>query len=114
MGFCSTGAGMASTRALVPGLSEAGERMRGREAVSLAQDLVPPFNQALVSAYMALLQQLCADEAVAREHAEQALALTIKYQATYYRAWAGIFIGYALALEQPDEEHIGRLRGSIN
>src|SRR5216684_1423000 len=38
---------------------------RGREAVRLAQDLVPPFNQALVSAYLALLQQLCSDVAVA-------------------------------------------------
>jgi len=86
---------------------------RGREAVRLAQDLVPPFNQALVSAYLALLQQLCADEAVARMHAEEALALTSKYQASYYRAWAAILVSYALALEQPDEERIGRLRGSI-
>ena len=66
-----------------------------------------------MSAYLALLQQLRADEAVAREHAEQALALASKYQAPYYRAWAGILVSYALALEQPDEERIGRLRGSI-
>jgi predicted ATPase/DNA-binding SARP family transcriptional activator len=85
----------------------------GREAVRLAQDLVPPFNQALVSAYLALLQQLCADEAVARMHAEQALALTSKYQASYYRAWAAILVSYALALELPDEERIGNLRASI-
>ena len=77
------------------------------------QDLDQPFNQALVSAYLALLQQLCADEAVAREHAEQALALASKYQAPYYRAWAAILVSYALALEQPDEERIGRLRDSI-
>jgi predicted ATPase len=60
-----------------------------------------------------MLQQLCADEAVAREHAEQALALTSKYQASYYRAWADILVSYALALEQPNEERIGRLHGSI-
>jgi len=86
---------------------------RGREAVKLAQDLDQPFNQALVSAYLALLQQLCADEAVAREHAEQALALASRYQAPYYHAWASILVSYALASEQPDEERIGRLRGSI-
>jgi len=86
---------------------------RGREAVRLAQDLVPPFNQALVSAYLAMLQQLCADEAVARMHAEEALALTSKYQASYYRAWAAILVSYALALELPDEERIGQLRASI-
>ncbi len=86
---------------------------RGLDAVKLVQDLDQPFNQALVSAYLALLQQLRADEAVAREHAEQAHALASKYQAPYYRAWAGILVSYALALEQPDEERIGRLRGSI-
>src|SRR6266851_1473061 len=86
---------------------------RGREAVRLAQDLVPPFNQALVSAYLALLQQLCSDVAVAREHAEKAHALASKYQAHYYRAWAAILVSYALALEQPNEEFIGRLRDSV-
>src|SRR5438105_8712057 len=86
---------------------------KGLDAVKLVQDLDQPFNQALVSAYLALLQQLCADEAVAREHAEQSLALTGKYQAPYYRAWADILVSYALASEQPAEERIGRLRGSI-
>jgi len=86
---------------------------RGLDAIKLVQDLDQPFNQALVSAYLAMLQQLRADEAVAREHAEEALALTSKFQAPYYRAWAGILVSYALALEQPDEEPIGHLRGSI-
>jgi predicted ATPase len=87
---------------------------RGLDAVKLVQDLDQPFNQALVSAYLALLEQLRADEAVAREHAEKALALASKYQAPYYRAWAAILVSYALALEQPNEERIGRLRGSIS
>jgi predicted ATPase len=86
---------------------------RGLDAVKLVQDLDQPFNQALVSAYLALLQQLRANEAVALEHAEQALALTSKYQAPYYRTWADILVSYARALEQPNEEHIRRLRGSI-
>ncbi len=86
---------------------------RGLEAVKLVQDLDQPFNQALVSAYLALLQQLCADEAVAREHAERAHELASKYQAPYYRAWASILVSYALALEQPDEEHVEHLRDSI-
>src|SRR5207248_11197482 len=64
---------------------------RGLDAVKLVQDLDQPFNQALASAYLALLQQLRADEAVAREHAEQARELASKYQAPYYRAWADIF-----------------------
>jgi DNA-binding SARP family transcriptional activator/predicted ATPase len=83
------------------------------EAIKLVQDLDQPFNQALASAYLALLQQLCADETVARESAAHAYELTSKYQAPYYHAWAAILINYALALEQPDEERIGHLRGSI-
>jgi predicted ATPase len=86
---------------------------RGLDAVKLVQDLDQPFSQSLVSAYLAMLQQLRADEAVACEHAEQALALTSKYQAPYYHAWACILVSYALALVQPDEERIGHLRGSI-
>jgi DNA-binding SARP family transcriptional activator/predicted ATPase len=86
---------------------------RGLDAVKLVEDLDQPFNQALVSAYLALLQQLRADEAVAHAHAEQSLALTSKFQAPYYRAWAAILVSYAQALEQPNEERIGHLRGSI-
>jgi DNA-binding SARP family transcriptional activator/predicted ATPase len=85
----------------------------GLDAVKMVQALDQPFNQSLVSAYLALLQQLCADESVAREYAEQAHTLASKYQAPYYRAWASILVSYALALEQPDEERIGYLRGSI-
>ncbi len=87
---------------------------QGLDAVKLVQDLDQPFNQALVSAYLALLQQLRADETVARTHAEQALALTSKYQTPYYRAWAAILVSYAVALEQPGEEEIRRLRDSID
>jgi predicted ATPase/DNA-binding SARP family transcriptional activator len=87
---------------------------RGLEAIRLVQHLNQPFNQALVSAYLALLQQLRADEVTARACAEEALALTSAYQAPYYRAWAAILVSYTLALEQPDEERIRRLRASID
>jgi hypothetical protein len=83
------------------------------DAVKMVQDLDQPFNEALVSAYLAMLQQLCADEAVALVHAEHALALASKYQAPYYRAWAANLVCYSLALKQPDEERIGKLCDSI-
>ncbi len=85
----------------------------GLDAVKLVQDLDQPFNQALVSAYLALLQQLRADKASARMQAEKSLALTNKFQAPYYRAWADILVSFALAIAQPDEERIGCLRSSI-
>ncbi len=83
------------------------------EAVRLVQSLNQPFNQALVAAYLALLQQMRADDATARTCAEEALALTSTHQVPYYRAWAAILVSYALAWEQPSEPHIGRLRASI-
>lgn len=86
---------------------------RGRDAIKLVETLNQPFNQALVTAYLALLQQLCGDRTVAREHAELAYALGNKYQAPYYRAWSNILMNYALALEQPNEECIARLDRSI-
>ncbi len=87
---------------------------RGLDAVKLVQDLDQPFNQALVSAYLAMLQQLRAEEGVARKYAEDALVLTSMFQAPYYHAWAAILVSYALALEQPNEERIRRLRDSIS
>lgn len=86
---------------------------RGLDAVKLVQDLDQPFNQAVVSAYLAMLQQLRAEEGIAKKYAEEALALTHMFQARYYHTWAAILVSYALALEQPDEEHIGHLRDSI-
>jgi DNA-binding SARP family transcriptional activator/predicted ATPase len=87
---------------------------RGLEAVRLVQSLHQPFNQALVVAYLALLQQWRADEATARACAEEALELTSASQASYYRDWAAILVSYAQAVEQPDELHIGQLRASID
>ncbi len=86
---------------------------RGLDAVQLARDLAQPFNQAIAAAYLALLQECCADEATARAQAERALALTTEYKAPYYRAWSSILVSYALAREQPSAPAIARLRESI-
>jgi DNA-binding SARP family transcriptional activator/predicted ATPase len=86
---------------------------RGLDAMRLARDLAQPFNQAIATAYLALLQQFCADEATARAHAEQALALTTEYKAPYYRTWSAILVSYALACEQPAAPAIAGLREAI-
>jgi predicted ATPase len=86
---------------------------RAREALQIACDLAQPFNQALAATYLATLMQLCADDAAARAHAEEALALTTEYKARYYQAWSAILVDYARAWEQPDAEHITQLRASI-
>jgi DNA-binding winged helix-turn-helix (wHTH) protein/predicted ATPase len=87
--------------------------LRAHEAVRLAQDLRQPFHQAVAATYLAMLQQLCADEATARASAEEALALTAEYQAPYYRAWSTILVSYALASERPGAPTIASLWESI-
>jgi len=87
--------------------------LRSLEAVRLAQDRGQPFTQALAATYLAMLQQLCADEPAARANSEEALALTTEYKAPYYRAWSAILVSYALACEQPGTPTIASLRESI-
>ena len=87
--------------------------LRALEGVQLAHDLGQPFNQALAATYLAMLQQLCADEAAARSSSEEALALTTEHKAPYYRAWSAILVSYALACEQPGTSTIATLRESI-
>jgi predicted ATPase/DNA-binding SARP family transcriptional activator len=87
---------------------------RGQEAIQLARDLVLPFNQALASAYFAMLQQFRADVATVKACAMEADALTVEYTAPYYHAWSAILVCYATAWEQPDATHIARLREAIN
>jgi predicted ATPase len=91
----------------------ASARGLGRDAVQLARDLAQPFNQALAATYLAMLMQMCADAATARVRAEDALALATTSKAPYYRAWSTILVEYAHARDQPDAEHIGRLRAAI-
>jgi predicted ATPase len=86
---------------------------RSREAVQIARDLAQPFNHALAATYLATLMQFRADDATARVHAEEALALTTEYKALYYQAWSAILVDFAWAWEQPDAAHITRLRESI-
>ncbi|HEX6797587.1 MAG TPA: AAA family ATPase [Ktedonobacterales bacterium] len=86
---------------------------RGREAIQLARDLVLPFNQALASAYFAIVQQLRADVATAKVCAEEAVELGLEYRAPYYHAWAAILLRYAETWEHPDTPRLTRLREAI-
>jgi DNA-binding SARP family transcriptional activator/predicted ATPase len=86
---------------------------RGLQAIRLVEDLDQPFNQALVSAYLAMLQQLRADVVTFQEQAERALELGTRYSAPYYRAWSAILVSYAEASCSPDDAHIRNLRESI-
>lgn len=86
----------------------------GREALHLARSRSQPFNEALASTYLAMLEQLCVEPADAKRRADDALAMTVEYQAPYYQAWAAILARYAEAHEHPDTEHVERLRDAID
>ena len=87
--------------------------LRALEGVRLADNLGQPFNQALAATYLAMLQQLHADEATAKASADKALALTTESKTPYYRAWSSILACYAEAREQPGPATIASLRESI-
>jgi DNA-binding SARP family transcriptional activator/predicted ATPase len=86
---------------------------RGLQAIRLVEDLNQPFNQALVSAYLAMLQQLRADAETFQEQAERALELGTRYTAPYYRSWSAILVSYSQALRDLDVTNIQHLRNSI-
>jgi predicted ATPase len=85
----------------------------GHDAVRQARELQRPFDHVMASAYQAILVQFCADEALARAHAEEALELANEFSVPYYRAWSTILVEYARAWAQPDAEHTARLRAAI-
>ncbi len=84
-----------------------------REAAQLAENLQEPFNQTLAVTYLAMLCQLCADDATARTSAEEALRLATEYKAPYYQAWAAILVNFTHARQQPDDARLTALRAAI-
>jgi adenylate cyclase len=61
-----------------------------------------------------MLQQLRADLQTARHHAEAAYELTVQYKAPYYQAWVSILLRYSEAWDEPNTDHIARLRAAID
>ena len=86
---------------------------QGLEAIRLADGLAEPFNQAIASAYLALLHQLCSDAETAKASAEAGQTVGVEYKAPYYRAWADVLVQHAQAWEEPTALHLARLRKSI-
>jgi DNA-binding SARP family transcriptional activator/tetratricopeptide (TPR) repeat protein len=87
---------------------------RAHAAIEYAHEFVQPFDQAKAITYLALLQEWRADPGTFRACAEDAYALTEKYNAPYYHAWASILLHFAQAWQQPDGESLKRLQGAIH
>ena len=87
---------------------------RGSFALRRARELDQPFSEAIAATYLALLQQLRADRETFTRQAEEALELSARFKATYYRAWAAILVAYARTLGSPDAGALGGLRGAID
>jgi DNA-binding SARP family transcriptional activator len=86
---------------------------RGCQALEIAHKLDQPFSQSIAATYLALLQQLRADAETFSLQAEVAFALSTRFKATYYRAWAAILVAYARTLGRPDAASLAGLRGAL-
>ena len=87
---------------------------RGQEALRIARELQQPFSQAIAATYLALLQQLRAEPETFHRQADEALALSTDFKATYYRAWAAILVAYARTLDGPQPAAVAGLRSAIH
>jgi DNA-binding SARP family transcriptional activator len=87
---------------------------RAHTAIEYAREFVQPFDQAKAITYLALLQEWRADTGTFRACAEDAYALTEKYNTPYYHAWANILLHFAQAWQQPNDESLNRLQGAIH
>jgi DNA-binding SARP family transcriptional activator/predicted ATPase len=87
---------------------------RGSYALRRARELDEPFSQAIAATYLALLQQLRAERETFTRQAEEALELSARFKATYYRAWAAILVAYARTLGRPDAGALAGLRSAID
>jgi tetratricopeptide (TPR) repeat protein len=85
----------------------------GLEGARIAAEVAQPFNQALTVTYLALLQELRADQEAFSAQAEQALVLSEESRATYYRQWAQIQVGFAHAWNRPSVDHLAHLEFAI-
>src|SRR5215510_5066583 len=70
---------------------------RIQEAVALARELSEPHGLAHALFFAAMLHQLRGEEAVAREHAEGAIALSTEHRLVMYLAMATVIRGWAVA-----------------
>ena len=84
-----------------------------RTAVEFAQDCGHPFNRALATTYLAMLQMWRADADAFLACAGEACDLAAEYQAPYYHAWAGILRCFARAIQSPDAAHLSEVREAI-
>jgi class 3 adenylate cyclase/predicted ATPase len=84
-----------------------------QSAIDLAARLAHPFSLAVAFAYAAMLHQFRREAPRLRERAEAALAVSTEHGFSYYRAWAGILLGWATAEEGESEKGIRMVRDGI-
>jgi len=83
-------------------------------AEQFARGFEKPFNQVLAIAYLAMLQEWCADANAFQAQAEAAFVLARDHKIPYYTAWSSILVNFARAWQKPDAGILMQLRDSIN
>ncbi len=85
-----------------------------QSAVEFARESGQPFNQSLVSTYLAMLQAWRGDPATFLAQAEATCTLAIEYKAPYYHTWGSILLHFAYAQQHPNVENLTYLRNAIH
>jgi class 3 adenylate cyclase/predicted ATPase len=84
-----------------------------QSAIGLADRLAHPFSLTVGCAYAAMLHHFRREARRVRERAETALALSAEHGFSYYRAWAAILLGWAIAEEGEVDGGIRAVRDGI-
>jgi predicted ATPase len=83
-------------------------------AEQFADESKQPFNQVMAIAYLAMLEEWCADADLFQAQAEAAFVLARDHKIPYYITWSSILVNFARALQRPDADILMQLRDSIN
>jgi len=79
-------------------------------ALADAQEASDPFSQAIALAYGAMLYHFLRERESTLEWAKAAVELCTKYEFKYYLCWCAILESWAVAINEPEEQNIARLR----
>ena len=84
-----------------------------QDAIDLAHRLVHPFSLAVAHSYAAMLHQFRREPKEVRARADAVRLICTEHGFSYYRAWAAIMNGWAVAEEGDAEDGIARVRVGV-
>jgi tetratricopeptide (TPR) repeat protein len=86
---------------------------RLHEALALAHELSHPYSLAFARVWAPIVLQFCRDVSAVHEQAEAAVTLSTEQGFTVWTAWGTSLRGWALAMQDQDEENVVQVRQGI-